>query len=116
MVGGNIGEGVGTHRAHGRAVHQNIHDVVADVGGDGEALVGAGGDIHAACRGDAPAETGGGGDGVGTDGVEFVVIRAYVDGTIQPDGRGGVDPIARCKLPLLGPVGVEGVELVVTGA
>ena len=68
MVGCDVGEGVRAYRAHGRAFHQNIHDVVAAARGDRKALAGAVVNAHTAYRGNTASRTSGSGDRVGVDG------------------------------------------------
>ena len=95
VVGGDVGEGVGAHRARGRAVHQNTRDVVACARGDRKALAGAWRYVHASRGREAPPGSGGGCNGERADGVELVVKGPYVDSTVRTDSRGGVERISR---------------------
>ena len=95
VVGGDVGEGVGASRAHGRAVHQNTRNVVACARGDRKALAGAWRYVHASRGREAPPGSGGGCNGERADGVELVVKGPYVDSTVRTDSRGGVERISR---------------------
>ena len=53
---------------------------------------------------------------IGVDGIELVIMRAHIDGSIRTYGRRGVQSVSSGKGPFLTAVGVDGIKIVIKRA